>query len=82
MRLLILTIICIVSTSFISCSLLKKSYSTKKDNSGLYPIQDGGKLGYIDRNGKVVINPQFDWAGEFSEGLANVGIGGKSAVYF
>ena len=28
------------------------------------------KAGYIDRNGKIVINPQFDEAGDFNNGLA------------
>ena len=35
------------------------------------------KLGEIDKTGKVVINPQFDWAFDFSEGLAAVEIDGK-----
>lgn len=35
------------------------------------------KLGEIDKTGKVVINPQFDWAFNFSEGLAAVKIDGK-----
>ncbi len=30
--------------------------------------------GYIDKNGKVVIEPQFDDARDFSEGLARVAI--------
>jgi hypothetical protein len=36
-----------------------------------------GKNGYIDKAGKVVIEPRFDVVGEFSEGLAVVSIGGK-----
>ena len=32
------------------------------------------KYGFIDKNGKVVIEPQFDNAGNFSEGLASFGI--------
>jgi hypothetical protein len=28
--------------------------------------------GYIDREGRLVIAPQFEYAGPFSEGLANV----------
>lgn len=35
----------------------------------------GGKPGYIDRAGKLVINPQWDRAYEFSEGLAVVCVG-------
>src|SRR2546421_11859187 len=36
----------------------------------LRPIQQNGKWGYIDGTGKVVIEPRFSWAEEFSEGLA------------
>jgi hypothetical protein len=49
----------------------------KPDNSGLYPIKVDGKYGFIDRSGKTVIAPQFDWAGGFSEGLAHVLVGAK-----
>lgn len=35
----------------------------------------GGKVGYIDRTGKLVINPQYDSLSEFSEGLALVCVG-------
>lgn len=49
--------------------------------SGLFPIVQNGKWGYMDKHGKVVINPQFDShngaAGFFSEGLALVSIGRK-----
>jgi hypothetical protein len=34
--------------------------------------------GYIDKQGKVVIPPRFNFTGEFSEGLAPVGFGKKS----
>ncbi|PSO98813.1 MAG: hypothetical protein BRC48_01215, partial [Cyanobacteria bacterium QS_9_48_30] len=32
----------------------------------------GQRGGYIDKTGEMVINPQFDYAGEFSEGLAPI----------
>lgn len=34
----------------------------------------GGKLGYIDRTGKLVVPPQFDEAQKFSGGRARVRI--------
>lgn len=40
--------------------------------SNLFVIKDGGKYGYIDSTGKVVINPQFDEASPFQSGLARV----------
>src|SRR5438445_11278325 len=43
----------------------------------LYPIVENGKFGYIDRNARIAIKPQFDDAKFFSEGLARVKIGKK-----
>jgi WG containing repeat len=37
----------------------------------LRPIQKDGKWGFIDKTGKVVIEPQFYWVEEFSEDLAS-----------
>ena len=41
---------------------------------GMAPVRvsDDGKWGYINRQGKFVIEPRFDRAGSFSEGLAFV----------
>lgn len=49
----------------------------KVDNGGLYPINVGGKFGFMDRTGKTVITPQFDETYGFSEGHAAVRIGTK-----
>jgi len=43
----------------------------------LLPVQVDGKDGFIDKTGKIIINPQFDYADFFEEGLARVRIGGK-----
>jgi WG containing repeat len=43
--------------------------------SKLLTVTVGGKRGYIDRAGKLVVNPQYDSASEFSEGLAIVCVG-------
>jgi len=37
----------------------------------------GYKWGFIDKKGKIVINPQFEEAKPFSEDLTSVKIGGK-----
>lgn len=39
------------------------------------PFSKDGKFGYRDRKREVVVEPKFDFASEFSEGLAAVGIG-------
>ena len=38
----------------------------------LFPVCQEGKYGYIDRAGRMVIPPQFAWAGDFAGGLAAV----------
>jgi hypothetical protein len=42
------------------------------------PAETGDSNGYIDTTGQIVINPRFEEADSFSEGLARVRIGGKS----
>lgn len=41
----------------------------------LLPVKVSGKWGYVNSNGQLVINPQFDNAGEFQEGRARVCLG-------
>ena len=43
----------------------------------LYPIEEDGKFGYLDENGRIAIKPQFDDAKLFSEDLARVRVGKK-----
>lgn len=43
----------------------------------LVPAWDDGKWGYINAEGSFVIEPQFDEANDFSEGLAAVCVNGK-----
>lgn len=45
--------------------------------TGRFPIVVDGKYGYMDRTGNVVIEPQFDSAASFFDGLALVKIGGS-----
>ena len=44
---------------------------------GLDEVLRGGKYGFIDKTGRVVIEPQWEEVGVFSEGLARVERGGK-----
>ena len=46
----------------------------------LAPVKIGSKWGYIDRSGKIVIQPQFEDAQKFLDGLAEVQIEGRSGV--
>jgi hypothetical protein len=38
----------------------------------LYPIRLNTKYGYIDRSGKIVVSPQFDYAWDFHDGMGRV----------
>ena len=54
-------------------SLFLSSFS----QDALFPIEEKGKYGFINKTGKVVITPQFEFAESFSEGMAAVSVGGK-----
>jgi len=43
----------------------------------LFPVVVGGRWGYVDRRGALVIPARFDRAGPFSEGLAAVQLGAR-----
>ena len=45
-------------------------------------ILDGGKWGYVNNSGKLVIPIQYDFAFDFSEGLANVSDLGSTGITF
>lgn len=48
-----------------------------QDPATLFPIVKGGRWGFIDRTGRLVVPPRFDRAGRFTEGLAPVQEGAK-----
>src|SRR5918911_929471 len=52
----------------------------KSEAAFLFPVRQNDLWGYIDRTGKLVIQPQFDVAWEFTEGLAYVKVGTRRGV--
>jgi hypothetical protein len=53
-------------------------FSDGKPPETVLPAYDGkGRYGYIDKTGQFVIPPKYGNAGDFSEGLAPVSIGGR-----
>src|ERR1051326_5664897 len=58
-------------------SNLDKLIAREKSSDKLLPVKVGGKFGYIDRDGKMAVNPQFDEASRFALGLAVVSVGSK-----
>ena len=75
--------LCVALLNLIACSSqpLKQASSHSSDynqKSGkLVSIRENGKFGYINLDGQVVIEPQFDDTHFFSEGLAAVKIGNQ-----
>ena len=43
-------------------------------SEGLFRIIRNGKIGYADKNGIIIIKPQFDCAGHFENGIAKVSL--------
>lgn len=54
-------------------SLLKQRFDgAKKFSEGLAPVSKGNKWGYINKSGRLVVEPRFDDAWPFSGGRARV----------
>ena len=51
---------------------LPKACYDKNFNEGITEIVENDKFGFMDITGKVIIEPQYDNVGQFSEGLASV----------
>ena len=66
---------------FIFVCLAVLTFSCKqeetKESTALFPVEQNGKWGYIDKTGRMVIEPQFDRTWDFSEGLGCVWIAAK-----
>ncbi len=45
-----------------------------------FPVYVNGKAGFIDRSGKIVLEPKYDGASYFSEGLARVSVGRDTII--
>lgn len=67
----------------IACKAAIKKTDTKQPSSGndleefphaLYPVSIKGKWGYMNNKFKLIIQPQFDYAEDFNEGMAAVAI--------
>lgn len=55
---------------------MKVPYWTRRFSQGLAAVRDpGGRWGYLDAAGTLVVPPRFDDAGDFADGLAPVKLG-------
>jgi len=61
-----------ISLLLIIFALLIVPSSGQLKDSNLFVVVVNGKAGFIDRTGKIVIQPQWDSTSDFSEGLAGV----------
>lgn len=59
--------ICLIFFFLFSCREKKM-----ENKNVIFPVLIDGKYGFINREGKLVIEPQFEWAWKSSEGLAPV----------
>lgn len=62
---------------FLSITSLFSPAQIKDEGQKLLPVKVNGKWGFINTESKIVINPQFDNASEFSENLAPIQVGRK-----
>ncbi len=75
-----LLLLALASTVFAGCDFLGDLTSEDGDESNdgilLFPVRIEGQWGFIDHNGRIRIEPDFDSGDYFSEGLARVRDGG------
>jgi len=53
-------------------AIFNKGCTLKKEMNGDHVIVDGGKLGYINKEGVIIINAQYDYAESFTNNCARV----------
>ena len=61
------------NTQQVISSTVAKNIATRT----LFIIVQDGKWGLMDKAGQVVVKPQFDYIGDFNEGLARIVVGNK-----
>ncbi|MFM2195281.1 MAG: hypothetical protein RL092_881 [Bacteroidota bacterium] len=71
-----LTLLSALGALAVSCG----SGGNNKPSIDLMPIKAGNKFEYINKEGQIVINPQFSNAGAFSDGLALVASDGEGKI--
>lgn len=54
------------------------NFTDPKPNDTLYPVSVNNFWGYMNKQGNLVVYPQFDWADDFYEKLARATLNGKT----
>ena len=60
--------------------VVKNIYSEMGKNSDLIAFNKGKLWGYLDRSGKIVIQPKYNWSESFVKGVAIVVMDGKQGL--
>jgi len=71
----------ILSVAVIAAMILSCSGNSGVQEVKLIPVKSGDEYQYIDKEGKIVINPQFSEASVFRNGIALVKTSGKDAKW-
>lgn len=61
--------------AFAICLINGCSMFSKKNELKLIPVKSGDKWEYVDKDGKIIINPQFVYASLFKDNIALVKVG-------
>jgi len=69
---ILLSIFCLL---IVACSKVESEVKIKPDK--IYSISVNDKWGFIDKTGKVVVEPRYDLIDEFNDGYAAVFQGSK-----
>lgn len=61
-----------ILATFLLLLVLGSAWAQSEDRPRLYPFRQGEKWGYFDENGQIVVEPTYEEAGHFSDGLGRV----------
>ena len=74
-------LLCAVISVLLSCSLTPEAPDTGMlpdvNDSVLFAVKQGGKWGFINRQGEIIVKPRFDLVGHFTEEMISVKYGGE-----
>ena len=54
------------------CDTVEVVWRPSRDADAVFPFVRDGKTGFIDESGKIIIEPKFDYAHEFRNGLVEI----------
>ncbi len=74
---LLSVVLCLLSITTPSLMCPPSMLADRSARTRRYLIIENGRRGFIDREGRVIIPPQYSWAGDFSDGLAQIRVHGK-----